>query len=75
MGQSRISGNYEIIRYDPFWDGEGWKQVQLAIDGQKCEPFGVHRSAVETFGSEDNEAWWAYLCRSARACSEQLVPV
>ena len=67
-----MTGEYEIIHYDPYWDNEGWKQVHLAVEGQKCEPFSVHRSAVEMFGGEDTDAWWAYLVRSARSCSEQM---
>jgi hypothetical protein len=73
MGQSRSSVEYEIIRYSPYWDSEGWKEVQLALEGRRCEPFSVHRSALEMFGGEDNEAWWAYLSRSARAVTEQAV--
>jgi hypothetical protein len=57
----------ELIRHQDI--GEGWREVQCAINGTLAVPFSFHRSQVEGMTAE---AYMAFLERNAMAMLEQF---
>jgi hypothetical protein len=54
---------------DPLYDSEGWRYVEIAIDGIRALPFAFHKTVVSLFPTEDTLL--AYLYRQAKAMIER----
>jgi hypothetical protein len=54
---------------DSLCDSEGWRYVEIAVDGKRSLPFAFHKTVRDQFPTE--EAFLSYLCRQAKMMIER----
>jgi hypothetical protein len=62
----RLNERVEIVHFDSHWNSEGYRKIQVAVNGQLSWPFDIHRS--EYFEMTDDE-FAAY----AEKCGRRLI--
>lgn len=63
-----LSTKFELLYFAPYYDENGWRDVQVALDGIPSVPFQFHKASVE--GMSD-DALLNYLARQGKAIIER----
>jgi hypothetical protein len=66
--QQNQCNKFELLSIDPMYDSEGWRYVEVAVDGQRALPFAFHKTVASSM-SEDQLL--AYLYRQGRMMIER----
>lgn len=69
MQQQNQSTSFELLSIDPLYDSEGWRYVEVAVNGVRALPFAFHKTVASQFPTEDS--LMAYLCRQAKTMIER----
>jgi hypothetical protein len=67
--QQHQQSSFELLSIDPLYDSEGWRYVEVAVDGVRALPFAFHKTVAVLFPTEDS--LMSYLCRQAKAMIER----
>ena len=63
-----LQTKFELLYFAPYYDENGWRDAQVALDGIPSVPFQFHKTAVEKMS--ENELL-NYLARQAKAIIER----
>lgn len=69
MRQSSQQQQFELLSIDPLYDSEGWRYVEVAVNGVRALPFAFHKTVEDQFPNED--ALMSYLFRQGKAMIER----
>jgi hypothetical protein len=61
--------SFELLSIDSLCDSEGWRYVEIAVDGQRALPFAFHKTVRDQFPTESE--FLSYLCRQAKMMIER----
>lgn len=53
----RLNERVEITHFDPHWNSEGYRKIQVAVDGRLAWPFDIHQSEYGEMSDEEFEAY------------------
>lgn len=59
----RLNPRVEIVHFDSRWNPEGYRSIQVAVDGALSWPFDIHQSE---YSEMDDDEFEAYVEKCAR---------